>query len=124
RKNGRRKPNKTLFVLSAGGNLGAVQVGQLQAVFDAGLRPDELVGASVGALNATWVAHDPTPESVQRLTDLWLSIHGSDLFGSRKRHQLWRLLRGGAALHSGLTLRSFLQKHVPVQDLAECQVPV
>lgn len=120
----RARRRKTVFVLSAGGNLGAVQVGQLQAVFEAGLRPDALVGSSVGALNATWVAHDPTPESVARLSDLWLSIRGEQLFGSRKRQQLWRVLRGGSALHSGMSLRSFLQQHVPVTDLADCQVPV
>ena len=44
------------FVLSGGGNLGAVQVGMLDALRERGIVPDLLVGASVGALNAAYIA--------------------------------------------------------------------
>ena len=40
---------KTAFVLSGGASLGAVQVGMLQALSDAGVVADLLVGSSVGA---------------------------------------------------------------------------
>ncbi|WP_310528140.1 patatin-like phospholipase family protein [Nocardioides sp.] len=46
----------TAFVLSGGANLGAAQVGMLTAVAEAGVRPDLVVGTSVGALNRAWVA--------------------------------------------------------------------
>ncbi len=46
----------TAFVLSGGGSLGAVQVGMLIALAERDIAPDLLVGTSVGAINAAWVA--------------------------------------------------------------------
>lgn len=49
--------NKCLaFVLGGGGARGAMQVGALRALFEAGLKPDLLVGTSIGAVNATGLA--------------------------------------------------------------------
>ena len=59
------------FVLSGGGSLGAIQVGALQALSAAGVRPDVLIGCSVGALNATFVAIDPRPRRMAELEALW-----------------------------------------------------
>ncbi|MDQ7028746.1 MAG: patatin-like phospholipase family protein [Ardenticatenia bacterium] len=50
------------FVLSGGGNRGALQVGALQVLLEAGIQPDVLVGTSVGAVNALFLACDPTPQ--------------------------------------------------------------
>ncbi len=71
---------KTVFVLGGGGNLGAVQVGMLEAVIDRGYRPDALVGCSVGALNAAAVAADPTPAGIRRLKEIWLALRTEHLF--------------------------------------------
>ena len=38
----------TAFVLTGGGSLGAVQVGMLRALAEAGVSPDIVVGSSVG----------------------------------------------------------------------------
>ena len=51
-----RRAPRTVFVLGGGGNLGALQVGMLQAVLERGIIPDELVGCSAGALNAAMLA--------------------------------------------------------------------
>ena len=50
----------TAFVLGGGGVLGAAEVGMLQALAEAGIRPDLVVGTSVGAINGALVAADPT----------------------------------------------------------------
>ena len=50
----------TALVLSGGGNLGAVQAGQLQALIRAGIRPDLIVGTSVGAINGGFLAGPAT----------------------------------------------------------------
>ena len=47
---------KTAFVLGGGGVLGAYEVGMLRALSEAGITPDVVVGTSVGAINAAWVA--------------------------------------------------------------------
>jgi predicted acylesterase/phospholipase RssA len=49
----------TAFVLSGGSSLGAIQVGMLQALLEAGIRPDFLIGTSAGAINAAWIAAQP-----------------------------------------------------------------
>ena len=46
----------TAFVLTGGGSLGAVQVGMMAALHEQGIDPDLLVGTSVGAVNAAYVA--------------------------------------------------------------------
>jgi hypothetical protein len=50
------------FVLSGGGSLGAVQAGMLVALAERGISPDLLVGSSVGAISAAWVASRPGPD--------------------------------------------------------------
>lgn len=44
------------FVLGGGGARGALQVGALRALFEAGYQPDLLVGTSIGAANAAALA--------------------------------------------------------------------
>ena len=48
--------NKVAFVLSGGGNRGALEVGVLRALLEHDIRPQILVGTSVGAINATAIA--------------------------------------------------------------------
>ena len=47
----------TAFVLSGGGNLGAIQAGMLRALLGEGIRPDFVVGTSVGSVNEIGRAH-------------------------------------------------------------------
>lgn len=46
----------TAFVLGGGGSRGALQVGALRALLEAGIVPDLLVGTSIGAANAAGLA--------------------------------------------------------------------
>ena len=48
------------FVLSGGGNRGALEAGALLALFERGIQPDILVGTSAGAMNAAFIAINPT----------------------------------------------------------------
>jgi NTE family protein len=56
------------FVLSGGASLGASQAGMLEAIYERGIRPDLLVGTSVGAINAAFIAS--RPPTVQTAHDL------------------------------------------------------
>src|SRR5258708_37848309 len=71
---------KTAFVLAGGGSLGAIQVGMLQALAGAGLKPDVIVGSSVGALNAAGFAGDPTPQGAARLAQIWRGLRRHHAF--------------------------------------------
>ncbi|MDI6694309.1 MAG: patatin-like phospholipase family protein [Anaerolineales bacterium] len=44
------------FVLGGGGGRGSMQIGALRALFEAGYKPDLLVGTSIGAVNAAGLA--------------------------------------------------------------------
>ena len=49
----------TAFVLGGGGVLGTTQLGMLRALAEQGVRPDLVVGTSIGAMNGAFVAADP-----------------------------------------------------------------
>jgi NTE family protein len=73
----------TAFVLSGGASLGSVEVGMLRALTEAAIAPDMLLGTSVGALNAAFVAGHPGLDGVDRLAALWGSIRRNDVFPLR-----------------------------------------
>src|ERR1700761_3004820 len=98
----------TAFVLGGGGVLGATQVGMLAALLERGITPDLVVGASVGALNGTLVAADPTPGCVERLTALWTSLAGAEIFSASLWSQAARAAKHGTHLHSPEPLRRLL----------------
>lgn len=67
--------NYTAFVLSGGGARGALQVGILRALLEHGERPDIVIGTSIGAWNAAWIAHDPTLAGIAALEAAWHTTH-------------------------------------------------
>jgi NTE family protein len=71
---------KTAFVFAGGGSLGAVQVGTLRSLTAHGLKPDMVVGSSVGAMNSAYYAGAPTIEGVARLETIWRALRRRDVF--------------------------------------------
>ncbi len=112
----------TAFVLGGGGLLGAHEVGMLRALSEAGIRPDLVVGTSVGAINGALVAADPAIAAA-RLGQVWQG----DALGQAFRETLWgravRLARSGTHLHSIEPLRRALAEILPVSDFAELELP-
>lgn len=72
-------PSPVAFCFGAGGSHGAVQVGQLRALHEQGVRPDFVIGCSVGALNAAVVAADPD-RAADELDRVWRGVRARDLF--------------------------------------------
>jgi NTE family protein len=115
---------RTAFVLSGGGSLGAVQVGMLQALTEAGIRPDLLIGTSVGAVNAAWIAASPDYNGALRLGEIWRGLRRQDIFPLSP----WSSARGllGRSKHvvSNTSLAEVLRKHLPFERLEQAAVPV
>jgi NTE family protein len=109
----------TAFVFSGGGNLGSIQVGMLRALLEAGVVPDLLVGSSVGALNAAFVASSPTPERLDTLERLWRRLRGGDIFVGTRRAQLAHLLRRHDHVYDSSGLARIVRDHIRVRDLAD-----
>ena len=78
------------LVSSGGASLGAVQVGMLQALVAHRVRPDLIVGTSVGAINAAWVAGDPRGERLGEVVDC-----GGRCAATRFFWQVWVASFGG-----------------------------
>lgn len=110
------------FVLGGGGVLGATQVGMLRALAEAGARPDLVVGTSVGALNGALLAADPSPASLDRLTELWSSLSQSEVFSGGLITRARTLARNGTALHSPVPLRRLISGSLP-ESFADLRVP-
>src|SRR5687767_9041799 len=102
------RAHEVAFVLGGGGVLGAHEVGMLQALVEAGIRPDLVVGTSVGAINGAMVAADPTAATIRRLHELWTGIGDTDVFGSSLAAQVGTLIRTRTHLHSNTALRRLL----------------
>jgi len=113
----------TAFVLSGGAALGAVQVGMLQALHESGVRPDLVVGTSVGAVNAAWVAGDPGGVRLDELAMLWRSLRRGQVFPAGPA-ALAGLLGRRAGLIDQRPLRQFLTKHIPIDKIEDAELPL
>jgi NTE family protein len=114
---------RTVFVLSGGANCGAVQVGMLRALLDAGIVPDAVIGASVGAINAAALAVDPTRAGVELLTEAWLQVRRDDVFPGSKAHRLLAVARRQLHVHDPAPLRALVERWLPMHDLSETRLP-
>ena len=116
-------PARTAFVLGGGGLLGAVEVGMLRALFEAGVRPDLVLGTSVGALNGALLAADPGDGVIDRLVGLWESAAGGrDVYADGPVRQVRRAVRTGTHLHSSRPLRERLGAELGDRSFADLEV--
>lgn len=97
------------FVLGGGGVRGAVEVGMLQALLEAGIVPDLVVGTSIGAINGAVVAADPSQRAIEILTEAWASPTANAVYGDSWTRQLRRLAVTRTHLHSAEPLRRLLE---------------
>ncbi|QWC86368.1 patatin-like phospholipase family protein [Nocardioidaceae bacterium] len=111
------------YVLGGGGVLGAVEVGMLRALTERGVRPDLVLGTSVGALNGAVIAKDPGPETIDRLVDMWSTAGAADVYASGPVRQVVRAARTRTHLHSAEPLRRRLREELGSRDFADLVVP-
>jgi NTE family protein len=69
-------PGQVVVVFQGGGALGAYQAGVYQALHDAKIEPDWVIGTSIGAINGVIVAGNPPKDRLARLTQFWESVSG------------------------------------------------
>jgi NTE family protein len=67
-------PGQVVLVLQGGGALGAYQVGVYEALHDAGIEPDWVIGTSIGAINAAIIAGNPPGDRIERLKAFWRHV--------------------------------------------------
>jgi NTE family protein len=111
------------FVLSGAANLGSIQVGMLKALLEAGIVPEVLVGTSIGAVNAAFLAADPTLDQAQALCELWSEVRARHIFPPNP----WVI--GKALFHQGSLFpsepwRRFLEERLPYARIEDAAVPL
>jgi NTE family protein len=111
------------FVLSGGANLGAEQAGMLVALLEAGIQPDVLVGTSIGAANAAYLAADPSLSRAQDLADLWRNVRSRDIFPINPLAITRTILRGGA-LFPTQPFRRLIAREIPYTTIEGAAVPL
>jgi NTE family protein len=114
---------KTAFVLAGGGSLGAVQVGMLKALTRAGIVPDLVVGASVGAINGAYFAAQPDDAGMKRLERIWSRLHRGDIFPVSPLHSLLAILGRRDHLITSSPLRSLVEAELPCEKLENARIP-
>jgi NTE family protein len=112
----------TAFVLGGGGLLGAHEVGMLRALSEAGIRPDLVVGTSIGAINGAFVAADPSGAAA-RLGRMWQGEELRLAFSEKLWSRAVRLVRSGTHLHSFEPLGRLLSESLPGSDFADLKLP-
>ncbi|MGH2734364.1 MAG: patatin-like phospholipase family protein [Actinomycetota bacterium] len=121
----RSRSDRVGFVFSGGGPLGALQVGALKALFERDISPQLAVGTSVGSLNATLLAFDPTPTGVERLEGVWLRLRDEDLFpGARFRASWARMLVKGNRIFDNFGLERVIRTRLGDATFEDAVIPL
>ena len=104
---------RTAFVLTGGGSLGAVQVGMMTALHEHGIDPAVLVGRSVGAVNAAYLAGPGTTgQRLSSLAALWAGMRRKDVFVTDPRRWVRAAVGGAPSTFSSAPLRLLLATHL------------
>jgi NTE family protein len=76
-------PGQVVLVLQGGGALGSYQAGVYQALHEAGIEPDWIVGTSIGAINAGLIVGNAPQNRLPRLIEFWRRMQRSPLWDLR-----------------------------------------
>jgi NTE family protein len=71
-------PGQVVLVLQGGGALGAYQLGVYEALREAGIEPDWVIGTSIGAIGAAVIAGNRPEDRLPRLRALWQRFEQGD----------------------------------------------
>jgi NTE family protein len=119
----RRRSGPVAFVLSGGGNHGAVQVGMLRALLEHDVRADLVLGCSIGGINGVAYAQDPTLSGLARLEDLWRGLEDQEIFETSWFENALGLARRGESLHSNDRLRGLLEGLLRFESFEQLPIP-
>lgn len=84
----------------------------LRALFEREIRPDLVLGTSIGALNGALVAREPELSVIEKLTEMWQSAAGSgpEVYGDSPLRTVRRAVKTGTHLWSSKPLRQALDE--------------
>ncbi|NJO33211.1 MAG: patatin-like phospholipase family protein [Rhodospirillales bacterium] len=117
--NGASKPKQIVLVFQGGGALGAYQAGVYQALHEAGIEPDWIIGTSIGAINASLVAGNARENRIARLEEFWQRMADKSIWNSgfllqqiSQSLSYWKTLSSGIPGFFDPNPRAFFGPHV------------
>ncbi|NLG74175.1 MAG: hypothetical protein GX495_19300 [Chloroflexi bacterium] len=112
------------FVLGGGGARGAMQVGAMRALLEAGIKPDLLIGTSIGAVNATGLAvFGLNLEGIRKLESVYQEVADMNLMDPRVSRLTLRALFGRPNHHASRRVMDFLVSKGITGDLKFEHIP-
>lgn len=112
------------FSLGGGGARGALQVGAMRALFEAGIKPDLLVGTSIGAVNAVGLAlWGADPAGLETLARVYAEVAAANLMDPRLGRLTLRVLSGKPNHYATQRVADFLISKGLTPDLRFDQIP-
>ena len=109
-----------VLVFQGGGALGAYQAGVYQALHEAKIEPDWIIGTSIGAINACLIAGNEPENRLEKLEEFWRRMRRKDFFGLSHWPGLydttayWSTLVGGIPGFFEPNPLAFLGAHYPL----------
>ena len=73
---------QVVLVLQGGGALGAYQAGVYEALHEAGIEPDWVIGTSIGAINAALIAGNEPADRLPKLQEFWARVERASIWGA------------------------------------------
>lgn len=95
---------QVVLVMQGGGALGAYQGGVYQALDEAGIAPDWIIGTSIGAINAGIIAGNAPADRLPRLVEFWNRVRRSGLSSIADQVPGW-----GSQLSNAMTVMGGVQ---------------
>lgn len=112
---------QTVLVFQGGGALGAYQAGVYEALHEAGIEPDWIIGTSIGAINASLVAGNTYENRLPALREFWSRMsyktpwaidYGWPQWSQTLNY--WQTVMGGIPGFFKPNAMAFLGPHVPL----------
>jgi NTE family protein len=111
------KRRQIVLVFQGGGALGAYQAGVYQALHEAGIEPDWIIGTSIGAINASLIAGNAPEQRIAKLEEFWRRMAHKEVMqvswpGLADTVHYWRTLLGGLPGFFAPNPMAFLGSHL------------
>ena len=107
-------PGQIALVLQGGGALGAYQVGVYEALHEAGVEPDWVIGTSIGAINGAIIAGNPPDRRMERLEAFWKLVRSDE---TARLWGMWPAV-ASAVVHASIVAKGIEGFFVPNADAA------
>ncbi|MFK8025423.1 MAG: patatin-like phospholipase family protein [Ilumatobacter sp.] len=111
------------FVLGGGGPLGAHEVGMARALHERGIRPDMIIGTSIGAMNGAVLATTGDAGALDRLATMWTSIDRSGVLDASLFGRIRTLWESKTHLYDNRRFREFVAEAVGTDAFDDLVIP-